>query len=111
MVDDECRAKSLQVLDGQFEILELEVAAVEVDCSMRFQAEQPERNSHFDDPLVVWIEGENEELIRPAVVRPAGAIRIGAKKPSALVELDEWLLTGELRLDLFELDGGAWPET
>ena len=96
MVDDERRAEALEVFDRQLEIFELELTAVEVDRAARLQAQQPERNRDLDDPLIVGIEGENVELIGAAGVGAAGAIRVGAQKPPALVELDERLLAGEL---------------
>ena len=96
VVDDERRAKSLQVLDGQFEILELELAAVEVDCSMRFQSEQPERNGHFDDPLIVWIEGEDEEETEEAGGEPA-AETDNVGDPSVEINVEE--LIHELEVD------------
>ena len=99
MVDDERRAEALEVFDRQLEIFELELAAVEVDRAARLQAQQPERNRHLDDPLVVGIEGEDVELIRAAACRRGRAVRVGAQEVAALVELDERLLTGELRLD------------
>ena len=97
------RTEALEIFNRQLQVLQLELAAVEVDRAARLETQQPERHRHLDDALVVGVEGKNVELIRTACVVVTRAIGIGAKKMAALVELYEWCLTGELSLDTFEL--------